>query len=64
MEIDQQCDAASVSSFSAARRIKTLNDVSAASELLMLLNVDKGAPKASINPVDVANDFIAKVMIT
>ena len=26
---------------------------------LMLLHVDKGAPTASINLVDVANDFIA-----
>ena len=45
----------------AAWRIKTLNNVSAVSEpyCLMLLHFDKGAPTATINLVDVANDFIA-----
>ena len=50
----------SVSLFSVAQCIKTLNDVSAASEPLdALAHVNKGAPTVSINPVDVANDFIA-----
>ena len=53
-------DAASVRLFSVAQCIKTLNDVSAVSELFDALDVDdKGPPTSSINLVDVTNDFIA-----
>ena len=49
-------NAASMSLFSAAQCIKTLNDVLAVSELFDALDVNKGPPTSSI---DVANDFIA-----
>ena len=52
-------NAASVSLFSTARCIKMLMMSQQNLNHLILLHVDKGAQMASINLVDVANNFIA-----
>ena len=52
-------NAASVSSFSAARRARRSTMSRQCLNHLMLLHLDKGTSTASINLVDVANDFIA-----